>query len=93
MAKKRNETENHSVSVFAQYLEQNGYSSDRAVAASLDMLRRGTLPIVQPPKVSPQQKDQIKSINKSRRDVLERNRRRRLQQIRRLKKKLKKARG
>ena len=33
-------------------MKQDGYEESRAVAAALDMERRGTLPIVSPPKMS-----------------------------------------
>lgn len=88
MATKR-QIENHSVTTYARYLEQQGYTSDRAIAASLDMLRRGTLPIVQPPDVSTEQIQQMKTMGKNRRDVLRRARRQRINQILRLKKKMK----
>ena len=59
MAKKRTGRDersnkvNYSISTYAAKLtKQDDYSSARAIAAALDMERRGTLPIVSPPKVS-----------------------------------------
>ena len=66
----KREKENYSVTKYAERLEMEGYSSDRAIAASLDMLRRGTLPLLAPPMVSPQQKEQQKKINQPRREVV-----------------------
>tara|TARA_Y100001973_G_scaffold88211_1_gene133081 strand:- start:119 stop:403 length:285 start_codon:yes stop_codon:yes gene_type:complete len=79
----KKDMENYSVSQFIKRLELEGYDNDRAVAASLDMLRRGTLPMVSPPVLSTGQKQQQKKIESPRRQVVAKNRRAaKLQQLR-----------
>ena len=79
----KKDKENYSVSQFIKQLELEGYDNDRAVAASLDMLRRGTLPLVSPPSMTKDQKKQQKKIESPRRQVVAKNRRAaKLQQLR-----------
>ena len=79
----KKDKENYSVSQFIKQLELEGYDNDRAVAASLDMLRRGTLPLVSPPTMTTEQKKQQKKIESPRRQAVAKNRRAsRLQKLR-----------
>ena len=89
----KKDRENYSVSQYIQRLELEGYDNDRAVAASLDMLRRGTLPLVSPPKMTTEQKRQQKTIETPRRKAVAKNRRAsRLQRLR-FQKRLRKLKG
>ena len=89
----KKDKENYSVSQYIQRLELEGYDNDRAVAASLDMLRRGTLPLVSPPKMTTEQKRQQKNIETPRRKAVAKNRRASKLQRLRFKKRLRKLKG
>lgn len=50
------------------------YDEDRASAAALDMLSRGTLPIVEPPKITKEQRSQRETIKNENRQISRANR-------------------
>ena len=70
----KRDKENYAVTQYIKKLSQEGYDYDRAIAASLDMLRRGTLPMVSPPKLSTGQKQQQKQMTTPRKKVVSNNR-------------------
>ena len=71
--------ENYSILQMIDKLVNEGYKGQyydetRASAAAFDMLSRGTLPIVEPPKMTTEQRDQREAIREENREVARANR-------------------